>query len=292
MKVTVIMPSYNQEAFIRASLDSVLVQDPQPLEVLVFDGGSTDDTVSILESYGEQIEFVSKPDEGQADAINQGLQRAKGDILAYLNSDDIYYPHTLARVTRHFEIHDDCAALYGDAWHLHEDGSIMRSYHTERWDYTRLFDTCFLCQPAVFWRREVMERFGLFDPSLRFAIDYEYWLRVGQRIAFHYLEERYLAGSRLHDATKTLKHAVEAHRESLEVVMRYCPEPPYAWLMHLASVTADTKAMKQNGHIDERVRRGMIKDSLLADAKHYGLDLDSAFVSDPERFLRARELAR
>jgi len=285
MKVSVIVPSYNQGPFLRATLDSLLIQDV-PVEVLVFDGGSTDETLSVLESYGNLLQYVSRKDDGQADAINQGLQIASGEILAYLNSDDIYYPGCLRRVVEYFEKHPECQALYGDACHLHEDGSIMERYYVEPWSYPRLLEVCYLCQPAVFWRREVMERFGLFDSTLQYALDYDYWLRVGKALDFHYLEGAYLAGSRLHEATKTLKHRVKAHHEILEVVMRHGTEPPYRWLLNLASVVVEAERRKfENGRMDERTRRGLMVQAAMENADLHHIPLRPDFLTSLERIL-------
>ena len=285
MKVSVVVPSYNQARFLRATLDSLLIQDC-PLEILVFDGGSTDETLSVLQSYGEKIRYVSGKDDGQADAINQGLQVARGDILAYLNSDDIYYPGCLRRVISYFERRPDCQALYGDAWHLHEDGSIMERYYSEKWSYPRLMDLCYLCQPAVFWRREIMERFGVFDATLQYALDYDYWLRVGAHTDFHYLEGAYLAGSRLHEGTKTLKHRVKAHHEILEVVMRHSPTPPYRWLMNLASVIVEAERRKNGaGEWDERTRRCLLIEAAMRNADLHHIHLHSDFLSTIEQML-------
>ena len=287
MKISVVVPSYNQGPFLHATLDSLLIQDC-PVEVLVFDGGSTDKTLSILESYGDRIQFVSQKDDGQADAINQGLQKAEGEILAYLNSDDIYYPGCLRRVLRYFEEHPECQALYGDAWHLYEDGSIMERYYTEPWSYPRLFDVCYLCQPAVFWRREVVERFGLFDATLQYALDYDYWLRVGAHSDFHYLQGAYLAGSRLHEETKTLKHRIRAHQEILEVVMRHKPTPPYRWLMNLASVIVEAGQRKQgNGEMDELTRRALVIQAAIENADLHHLPLEANFLAELEQMLPA-----
>src|SRR4029077_8878218 len=98
----------------------------------------------------------------------------------------------------------------------------------------RLLEVCYLCQPAVFWRREAMERFGIFDDTLHYALDYDYWLRIGREIDFSYLKGAYLAGSRLHQDTKTLKQRVNMHHEILQVAMRHSLVPPYRWLMNLA----------------------------------------------------------
>ncbi len=241
MKISVVIPSYNQAAYLPATLASVCAQTHPDLEVLVFDGGSTDGSVDVLrqwtaEAGGRPIRWVSQPDGGQSDAINQGLRQSTGDVLAYLNSDDIYYPGALAAVAAHFASRPDCLALYGRAQHLHADGSVMEEYPTGPWDYDRLLATCYLCQPAVFWRRETMERFGVFDDGLRYAMDYEYWLRLGRAVPFHYLDDYVLAGSRLHEETKTLSQRVPAHLEIARVVKRYSPTPGpvLRWIKHLA----------------------------------------------------------
>ncbi len=286
MRLSIVIPSYNQAPFIRATLDSVLSQSCPDIEVLVFDGGSEDGTIPILESYGEKIEWISQKDGGQADAINQGLRCATGDILTYLNSDDVHLPDALKTVTNHFEAHPECVALYGDAWHLHEDGSIMESYYTEPWSYPRLFDVCYLCQPAVFWRHEVTERFGFFDDTLRYAPDYDYWLRVGREIDFFYLEGAYLAGSRLHQATITLKHRVPVHHEILQVAMRHSLRPPYRWLMNLASVIVEAeRSQTRNGDVDEALRRTRLVEVVLENADRYRIPLDSEFLTSLEQML-------
>ena len=249
MKISVVVPSYNQADYLPATLASVCTQDHPEVEVLVFDGGSTDGSAEILQrgnfqAGGQPARSVSQKDAGQADPINMGLRASTGDVLAYLNSDDVYYPGALTAVAAHFEAHPDCHALYGRAHHLHADGSILEEYPTEPWDYERLLDTCFLCQPAVFWRREVTERFGVFDDALRYALDYEYWLRLGQEISFDYLDGHFLAGSRLHADTKTLSQRVPVHMELARVVQKYStrPEPVWRWVKHLAHPRADVHA--------------------------------------------------
>jgi len=286
MKVSIIVPSFNHAHFIRATLDSILSQGHEDLEVLVFDGGSRDGTVEILESYGERIHWVSRKDRGQSDAINQGLQRATGDILAYLNSDDIYFPCAIDRVVRHFRENPKSLCVYGQAFHLHEDGSLMERYYTEPWSYRRLRDVCFLCQPATFWRREVVERHGIFDDSLHWAMDYEYWLRLGRHFAFDYLEDACLAGSRLHGETKTLSQRIKVHEEILQIVMRYSPRPPLRWLMNLAAVIAeDEKIPKFTGEVTPKLQKALMIEAALERADHYGIPLSDEILNNFERWL-------
>ena len=223
MKFSIVIPSYQQAEFLRTTLESVLTQDHPDREIIVRDGGSTDGSLEHLRELGRDGAFrwISEPDGGQAEAINRGLREATGEIHAYLNSDDVYYPGALRRVAEYFAAHPECLVLYGNADHLNRDGSVMEVYPVEPWDYTRLQTVCFLCQPAVFWRREVEEKFGAFDPALYFSMDYEYWLRLGKEIAFHHLEGAPLAGSRLHADTKTMSQRGPAHEEYLQVVLRH-----------------------------------------------------------------------
>ena len=269
MKISVVIPSFNQAAFLPATLDSVFGQDHPDVETMVFDGGSTDGSVAVLQDYAArhpgQLWWTSGPDGGQADAINRGLARATGDVLCYLNSDDVFRPGALSLVANHFAAHPGNLVLYGRAHHLREDGSTLEDYPTESWNFRRLLTTCFLCQPAVFWRREVTERFGVFDADLHFAMDYEYWLRLGHGgVTFEYLDEAYLAGSRLHGGTKTLSQRVRTHHEILRVVARYAdpadPAPVFSWLGHLAHYRAAETAEVNPAEVTGLARRRFVLD--------------------------------
>lgn len=244
MKISVIVPSYNQAAYLGATLDSLAAQGYAALDVRVYDGGSKDGSVEVLRNHPAGFRWISERDHGQADAINRGLRETDGEVVAYLNSDDVYYPGALHKVAAYFSAHPECCALYGDAHHLNPDGSVMEPYYTEPWGYRRLQEVCYLCQPAVFWRRQVVEQFGLFDDQLQFAMDYDYWLRVGRRVPFHHLRGEFLAGSRLHADTKTLSQKARVHREILNVVIRHggSEAAVLRWLGHLAFHEATEQA--------------------------------------------------
>ncbi|MBS0657429.1 MAG: glycosyltransferase [Verrucomicrobia bacterium] len=240
------MPSFNQAAFLPAALSSVFAQRAD-LDFAVHDGGSTDGSVDILRRAAEDgraFRWHSGPDHGQADAINSGLSRATGQIHAFLNSDDLYYPEALERVAAHFRTHPECQVVFGNADHLDARGKVIAPYPTEDWSYERLQVVCFLCQPAVFWRREVTERYGLLDATLQYALDYEYWLRLGREIEFVRLPGKPLAGSRLHPAAKTLRARVDVHRESLQVVRRHggSASAQVKWLRALADAQLEARA--------------------------------------------------
>ena len=201
--VSVITPSFQHAAFLPQCIESVLDQDYPHLDYAVFDGGSTDGSVEILRGYGDRFHWESGPDGGQTHAINKGLRRARGQILAYLNSDDFLLPGAVSAVVKAWRLNPSVDVFYGRAHWTDERGEITSPYLTRPFEPDALRADCFLCQPATFWQRRVMERFGLFDERYQYAMDYEYWQRIlagGGLISF---VDQFLAGSRAHEATKT-----------------------------------------------------------------------------------------
>src|SRR5262249_50683004 len=196
---------------------------------IVVDGGSQDDTVGILKRYEERLSWVSERDQGQADAINKGFRMAHGEILAWLNSDDTYLPGAVRLAVQYFQSHPDVSMVYGEGHHIDVEGHNIARYPTEPFDYQRLSERCFICQPTVFFRAEVYREVGPLDMDLHYCLDYEYWMRIAQCFRLGYLEA-YLATSRLHMDTKTLAKRVEAHAESLHVVKRHYGRVPEPWL--------------------------------------------------------------
>ncbi len=132
--VTVVTPSFNQARFIRQTIESVLTQSYPRIEYLVMDGGSTDETRAILESYGDRLAWVSAPDRGQTDAINKGWRRARGTIVAYLNSDDTYLPGAVEKAVAGLCAYPEAGALYGEGYHVDEAGRVIDRYPTEPFD--------------------------------------------------------------------------------------------------------------------------------------------------------------
>lgn len=227
---SIVTPSFQQGRFIRATIDSVLSQASAiDLEYFVADGGSTDDTVAVLRSYGSALTWVSERDGGQADAVNKGLRRATGRIIGWLNSDDVYEPGALASALRIFEAHSDVDVVYGCADYIDESGRRRGEYRVQPFDHELLKRECFIAQPALFFRREVVERFGEIDPGLHYALDYEYWLRLAAGGArFHFLQQR-LASCRVHPAAKTESGKMTHSRECIAVTQRHAGTSP-PWL--------------------------------------------------------------
>lgn len=240
MKVSIVTPSYNQGQFIERTLQSVASQTGAEIEHVVFDGGSADNTVEVLRNFSPPVRWVSKKDKGQTDAVNQGIRATDGEIIGWLNSDDIYYPGAVARVVEYFARHPEIDVVYGMADHIDLDDKAFESYPTESWDFERLQETCFICQPALFFRRRVVEQHGLLDESLNYCMDYEFWLRLGKAGGrFGYLEEK-LAGSRLYAENKTLGARVKVHKEINDMFKRLFSRVPDKWLFNYAHAVVET----------------------------------------------------
>ncbi|MBE2182635.1 MAG: glycosyltransferase [Anaerolineae bacterium] len=218
--VSIITPSFNQAGFIEATIESVLTQDYPNIEYLVIDGGSTDGTLDILRRYEGRLKWISERDQGQADAINKGMSRATGQILGWLNSDDLYVPGAIRSVVETFTRQPEAMFVYGDAEAIDEhDNSYGTRIHVHQTDADELIQMGDpIVQPASFWRAEVWQTCGELDLSLHYTLDYEYWMRVAKRYPLTYIPV-ILAKERLYAGAKTFKGAIERVDE-LEAVAR------------------------------------------------------------------------
>jgi glycosyltransferase involved in cell wall biosynthesis len=230
-RITVITPSYNQGEYIERTIQSVLSQDYTDLEYIVMDGGSTDETVSILEEYERSLSWVSETDRGQSHAINKGLKRATGEVIAFLNSDDTYEPGALKKVGEFFASTPQAAWVTGQCRNIDSSDREIRkvvALYKNLWlrlhSYTALQVLDYVSQPATFWRREVVDKVGPFDESLRYAMDYDYSLRVGRHYKLWVLHE-YLANFRIHSTSKAGSSANAQMDADLEIARRHVSSP-------------------------------------------------------------------
>ena len=192
------------------------------------DGGSTDGTVDILKSYGNRVRYISRSDRGQADAINQGFRRTEGQIFTFLNADDTYLPGAISKVARQFRENPAAGMIYGEAYHVREDGEIIDRYPTLPFDRHELIRGCFICQPAAFMLREAFSQAGMLNADLHYALDYELWMRISKIYRVLKIDD-FLANSRMHLANKTLAHRTEVYREVFSVLKLHFGYVPFQW---------------------------------------------------------------
>lgn len=218
--VSIVTPSYNQGKFIEETIQSLLSQDYPNTEYIVMDGGSTDGTIEILKRYEGEIKWFSEKDRGQAHAVNKGWAMAKGEILGWVNSDDMLLPGAIRAVVDYLSVNSNVSIVYGKAHYIDEYGNIISQYPTQRFDADLLQEICFICQPALFMRRGVMDRVGMLNESLNYCMDYDYWIRASRIFKFGYIEE-YLAALRLHRGAKTVRDTIKALRELIRMMRNH-----------------------------------------------------------------------
>lgn len=181
--VSIVIPCLNRAHFLVPTMESVLQQDYPYVECIVVDGGSTDDTIEILNRYGNRIMWVSEKDEGHADAINKGWKMSKGEILAWINADDTYVvPDAVSKAVAYFQNHQEVDVIYGDCGVIDEKGKtqpyILRP---RKWDLAHSVKYCdhIIYQPSSFMRRRILEKVNWLDPSFKYGKDRDLWLRIG-----------------------------------------------------------------------------------------------------------------
>lgn len=217
-KISIITPSYNQGKFIERTIKSVLNQNYPNLEYIVMDGGSTDETLSILKKYQDRLTWVSKKDNGQAHAINKGLKIATGEILAYLNSDDTYQPETFATVAKYFKSHPKANFIYGEGRLIDKNDNEIGFYQSKICNHQILAKHCPISQPTTFWTTKVYQQIGEFNEKYQFTMDYEYWIRVSKKFKLNYLKNKVLANARIHQNAKTSAFNTQLHLDAIKAV--------------------------------------------------------------------------
>ena len=238
--VTIVTPSYNQGRFIAATIESVLSQDYPRIEYIVMDGASTDETAGVAGRYAGRLEFISEPDRGQSHAINKGFQRARGEIVAWLNSDDTLLPGAVRRAVEGLAAHPEAAACYGEGYLMDEAGyATCRFPHTQPFDLWRLVNVSdYILQQSVFFRRAALEQIGWVREDLHYVMDWDLLIRLGKRWPLHY-EPAYFGCLREYGAAKTSAGGAKRIHEIAAVLREHSGA---RWPIGLFIYGADTYA--------------------------------------------------
>ena len=242
MKISIITPSYNQAAFIERTIQSVLSQNYPDLEYIVMDGGSTDGTVEILQKYSDKIIWKSEKDGGQSDAINKGLRMATGEIVAYLNSDDTYEPGALQKVADFFEnppaggpdklwAYGKCKIIDAKDQEIRQPITAYKNWLLKNFSYPKLLSENFISQPATFWKAQIHAEMGFFNEMEHYCMDYEFWLRIGQRHPAGVIDD-YLANFRYYSDSKSGGVNKKQFQDELRLAQSFGVGHPLAILLH------------------------------------------------------------
>lgn len=227
--ISIVTPTYGMAEYLGCAIDSVLSQECAPCDYLVADGGSSDGTVELLRTFNGRLRWRSERDGGAAAALQRAFQEAKGDILTWLNADDVMLPGTLAQVRQAFERYPDAVAVYSGASWVDQNLQLIRPYPVIADAARHLSEECLICQPACFFRAEAYHACGGIDPKLQSAFDYDLWIRLSRLGRMVYVPGEW-AWSRMHSANKSLGQRQQAFREGEQVLMRHYDYVPFSWI--------------------------------------------------------------
>jgi glycosyltransferase involved in cell wall biosynthesis len=229
-RISVITCTWNSEPYLAESIASVLAQDYPEIEYIFVDGGSTDGTVERIQGIDRPHAFVTGVRGGISHAMNEGIRLARGDIVAHLHSDDYYpTPRVLSEVAE--AMAGGAGWLFGTALYVVDGQAKAADWSVPRYSYRRLLKGNFIPHQATFVRRDLLARAGLFDTSLKYAMDYDLWLRLG-RLAEPIQLDSHLCAFREHAGSASTANRLQGLDEDFRVRMRYAGRSPWAWFYH------------------------------------------------------------
>jgi glycosyltransferase involved in cell wall biosynthesis len=235
--ISIVTPSYNQSQFLADTIKSVISQEGDfYIDYIIIDGGSSDGSVEVIKQYDAHLQngelpinclgityrWVSEKDKGQTDALVKGFSLAKGNILAWLNSDDTYLPGALQAAAHVFRAHKNIGLMYGEADYTDAAGTVIGRYRASRFELETLASANIICQPATFFSRAAYDTVGGLDKTLHFVMDYDLWIKIGRH--FPCIQSpNLLATYRLHETSKTInsKTLFKNAEESLSVTLTH-----------------------------------------------------------------------
>lgn len=225
-QVSIVTPSYNQAQFLEETIRSVLLQGYPDLEYFVMDGGSTDGSVQIIQKYAPWLTgWVSEQDKGQSDAINKGFHHAQGQIIAWLNSDDLYLPGCVSSSVKFLFTHPKVMVAYGDVDVIDTQGHLLWRQKWDEYDFKKhLTHRIRIPQPAAFFRHDVLDKIGYLIPNLHYAMDYEFWLRIGRYFPIRRIG-KIMAQFRLSPINKSTTQTNKWGAEFIKILDDFYSEP-------------------------------------------------------------------
>jgi len=226
--VSIVTPSYNQAQFLEATLRSVLNQDYPNIEYLVVDGASSDSSVDIIRNYADKLTWwVSEKDSGQSEAINKGFQRARGEFVGWLNSDDVYLPGAISSAVASFQKNPQAGVVYGDALAIDAQGNRFNLMRARQYSLTDLISFKIICQPAAFMRRSILEQVNFLNPHYHLLMDGLLWIEMARLSPFIYVHQTW-AAARYHEAAKNRTRGAAYGREARVLLEDLTSRPEFA----------------------------------------------------------------
>lgn len=227
--VSIITPSFNQARFLEHTILSVLRQDYPAIEYLVVDGGSTDGSADVIHKYSDRLSWwVSEKDSGQAEAINKGIKHSSGEIVAWLNSDDLYLPGAVAQAVEILNREKNLGMVFGDALSIDENGRPIGKFSFGDWGLADLLAFRIICQPAVFIRRSALEQAGLLSPEFHYMLDHQLWIQIARKHQIRHVPTQPLisgrpvaglwAAARYHQDAKNVSQAAKFSLETMRLL--------------------------------------------------------------------------
>jgi len=222
-KVSIITSSYNQGQFIEKTILSVLKQNYPNIEHIVIDGGSTDNTLEILRKYPHLV-WISEPDQGQSDAVNKGIKMATGEIIGWLNSDDVYLENAIFTAVKVFEEYSKVSVVYGNCYYIDEKDQVIRKFISGKFNLKRLLNCgyCYIPAMSTFIKKKVFDKMEeAINTNLKYCMDYDLFIRIAKTgFKFQYIP-KFLSSFRRSQSNTTTVNISEMRKESFEVSKRY-----------------------------------------------------------------------
>ena len=222
LTISIVIPSFNQDRYLESTLSSVVSQKYPGTELIVIDGGSTDDSVNIIKKFESKISYwVSEPDGGQTQGLIKGFNASTGDIQCWLNSDDLMIPGTLREVSAFFGSHPNIDAVFGNTTWIDEDGSLIRKQKEIPFNrFIWLYTYNYIPGMSMFWRKSLYEKVGGLNPEFNLAMDADLWIRFSEigRIAH---VRRTWSAQRYYQDQKNVRLRADSDKEDLKIRRRY-----------------------------------------------------------------------